>query len=354
MKRALPALPGLFLALLLTGCGGGDDPEPAAADAAEASHAVAVGDCIAGEVDDEGDKVPDIHSVVDCAEPHVYEILALVDLPAEVLGGETDEEKLANRAELAAPTGTGEASAAKAAYTAFAEEECLDATVDAAGWGSMSLQGVGADDAQLQPVALGMAPVWFSVMPEEEWLDGQTQLVCSARFSEPRLSSTGQTVPLPAATPASSPDDQPLLSHYATQDFPVELRQCELAASDGTRSYLPCDSEHYAEFLFTYDAGAVLGADFVNGVDPAQPTDEQYAALDKVCTDVLGELLPGYDADTFKGLAELGTQGWGTRDAGYYQGQCTVAAKDSLNFNLPAGSLMGTDGAGVEPVPYEG
>ena len=33
---------------------------------------------------------------------------------------------------------------------------------------------LGAD--VVQPVALGMAPVWFSVMPEDEWLDGQTQL----------------------------------------------------------------------------------------------------------------------------------------------------------------------------------
>jgi hypothetical protein len=356
-SATIKGIAALSLLILVSGCGsGGSDGVATSADKASAEKTTtlaAAGDCIAGEVDDEGDKAPDLDTVADCSEPHLYEISAVVDLPDSVLSGETDEEKLANRVELATPSGSSELSSVKAQYVAFAEEACADAALGVVGWGSLSLQGVSADDAQLQPLALMASPVWINVMPEDEWLAGNTQLICSSRFSEPRLDASGVTVALPAAAPFSSPDAQPLMSHFATQGFPVELRACELAAEEGTRTYLGCDEEHYAEFLFTYDALAVLGADFVNAVDPAKVSDEQYARIDQVCIDALDQLLPGYDTERFKGLGELGSQGWGTVDAAYYQGQCTAAAEDSLNFNLPAGSLMGTDGAEVEPVPFE-
>ena len=355
MKRALIVL---FVAALLTGCGGSDEPESDTSGSPTEQTAAAeveAGTCLSDEVEDEGDKAPDLASVVECSEPHLYEVNAVVDLPDSLLSGESDEEKAAHRAELATPAQAGvEPSAAKTEYAAFADEACADAALDAVGWSGMSLQGVAADDAQLVPMALKATPLWATVMPEEAWLEGSTQLVCSTRFSEATLDGSGMSVTLPAAAAVSSPDGEPMISHFPDQAFGAELRACETAEPNGTRAYLPCDSDaHYAEFLFTYDARTVLGADFVNAVDPGNVSDPQYARLDQVCVDVLDELLPGYDTETFKGLAELGSQGWGADDAAYYQGQCTVAAKDSLNFNLPTGSLMGTDGAGVEPLPFE-
>lgn len=379
-----PKMTGLSLLLgsvLLAGCGSdgsasGDDLDPAgsgspgaaasagvpvpieappaSATVAPATEAPAAGACISDEVDDEGDRVPLLDAVVTCTDAHIYEITAVVDLPESVITGESDEEKLANRAELAAPTGQTEASAIKADYTAFADEACGDAVLDAVGWGSMSLLGVSADDAQLQPLAWSATPVWISVMPEEQWLAGNTQVVCSTRFTGARAEPDGTGIALPAVAPVASPDAGMLISHYATKDFPADLRQCAQVATDGTRTYQGCDGAHYEEYLFTYDAKAVLGADFVNGVAPDAVSDQQYDRFDEVCNDVLDEMLPGYDSARFKGNGLLGTQGWGTVDAAYYQGQCAVTAKDSANFDLPAGSLMGTDGAGVEPVPYAG
>ena len=84
----------------LAGCGGSE--EKPKADLAE----LKAGDCIAKDIKDENDRAPDLDSVVDYSEPHVFEIVELVDIPEEALTGTTDKEKLANRKDLATwPTG---------------------------------------------------------------------------------------------------------------------------------------------------------------------------------------------------------------------------------------------------------
>src|SRR5688572_30224284 len=91
----LPTVAAAILIAGLAGCGGSDEkPKPDAAD-------IKAGVCIASDIADEDDRAPDLDSVVDCSEPHVYEILDVVDLPKEALAGKTDEEKLANRKDLA-------------------------------------------------------------------------------------------------------------------------------------------------------------------------------------------------------------------------------------------------------------
>ena len=330
--RRLTVAAALIL-VSLAGCGGSD--EKPKADAAE----LKAGACIAKDIKDENDRAPDLDSVVDCSEPHVFEIVELVDIPEEALTGTTDKEKLANRKDLATwPTGEEgeELSSQKGAYLEFTDTACVDQYISLSGLGDVSVEGVDAKDANVAPALEAGFHQWINVTPGDLWLEGKRQLMCSFRFGDVEPGSYEES---PPARSVTSKTDKALFTTMGSSDLPAELRQC-----DETNH---CGRQHGSETLFHFDAASVLDEKLVNGIDPEKPTDQQLKQLARVCEDAVPSLV-GDDVDQPKITIEAFVgEPW--VDDYYKTVGCEVVPTDATKDFAP-GSLIFTDFQDVELV----
>jgi hypothetical protein len=331
----IPTVAAAILIITLAGCGGGSE-KPQAGE-------IKAGDCIGKDVADENDRAPDLDSVVACSEPHVYEILDVVDLPKEALTGTTDKEKLANRKDLATLSSSDETSAQNDAYVEFAWEACGAALLKTTGYDQLSVDGVDAADALLYP-ALGQKihSPWLNLTPKDRWLDDQPQVICSARFVKADGYDSEGGGPV---QPFSSKNDKPLLSAFGTSDYPIELRDCSIFIKEDESKSVGCDKQHYGETLFLFDAESVFDEKFVKGIDPDKPTDQELDELDRVCAEAFPSLMSeGYDTNKVRGKAFIGTE-WET-DV-YKTVGCELAAVESKTMDLGPGSFVWTDAKDV-------
>jgi hypothetical protein len=331
----------LILGLVLTACGVGDSKKASASD-------VKAGTCIAKEVDDENDTAPDLNSVVDCSEPHVYEILDVVDLPDEALSGKTDKEKLANRKDLATLEldETEAQSDQNAAFFAFAYPVCDKALRKHAGYDDITVKGKSAEDVALIP-ALGaeVYSPWLNLMPKDLWLEGNRQFMCSVRYVEDSEAEE------PPVKPVSSPNDKMLISSASSPSFPVELRDCsDVDRKDDAVSDVDCDERHTTEGLFSFDGDVVFGEKAMAPIfKSGNPTDEQMAPLDRTCTDSLPAVMgDGFDKKKIAGKAYVVEWDDGTQAV-----QCALAAVDFRKNDLGPGSFAWTDAARAKLVSAE-
>jgi len=321
----LQTVAAAILLAALAGCGGSEEkPKP---DAAEVKPGV----CIAKDIADENDRAPDLDSVVDCSEPHVYEIVELVDLPEKALTGTTEKEKLANRKDLATwPTGEEEElSSQEVAYLEFTDTACLAEYMGLTGLEDVSVNGVDAKDANVAPALEAGFHQWINVTPGDRWLDGDRQLICSFRFGDVEPGSYEES---PPARSVTSKTDKALFTTMGSSDLPAELRSC-----DETNH---CDRQHGSETLFHFDAASVLDEKFVNGIDPEKPTDQQLEELARTCEDAVPSLL----GDDF-GQRDITVEafvGEPWEDDYYKTVGCEVVPTDTTKDFAP-GSLIFTD-----------
>jgi len=329
----LKTLAAAILLAALAGCAGSD--EKPKADVAELSAGV----CIAKDIADENDRGPDLDSIVDCSEPHVYEIVELVDLPEKALSGKTDKEKLANRKDLATwPTGEEEEepTSQKIAYYEFTETACVDEYIRVSGLGDVSVNGVDAKDGNVAPALEAGFHQWINVTPGDRWLDGDRQLICSFRFGDVAPGSYEES---PPARSVTSETDKALFTTMGSSDLPAELRSC-----DETNH---CDRQHGSETLFHFDAASVLDEKFVKGIDPEKPTDQQLEELARTCEDAVPSLL----GDDF-GQRDITVEAFVGEpwvDDYYKTVGCEVVPTDTTKDFAP-GSLMFTDLEAIELV----
>ncbi|MFZ0142319.1 MAG: hypothetical protein WAL70_14660 [Aeromicrobium sp.] len=328
--RRLTVAAALIL-VSLAGCGGSE--EKPNADLAE----LKAGDCIAKDIKDENDRAPDVDSVVECSEPHVYEIVELVDIPEEALTGTTDKEKLANRKDLATwPTGEEgeELSSQKGAYLEFTDGACEDEYVGLSGLEDVSVNGVDAKDAIVAPALEAGFHQWINVTPGDLWLDGDRQLMCSFRFGDVEPGSYEES---PPARSVASKTDKALFTTMGSSDLPAELRSC-----DETNH---CGRQHGSETLFHFDAQSVLDEKLVNGIDPKKPTDQQLKQLTGICEDAVPSLL----GDDF-GARDISIEafvGEPWEDDYYKTVGCEIVPTDTTKDFAP-GSLIFTDLEAIE------
>lgn len=336
----------VIVGLGLAGCGSTTSTDKGVKAApAPKPVAVKVGTCLAGEATDSDEKVPDFSTIVQCSKPHIYEINALVDLPAETLTGSTDAEELANRSDLAHPADSSTSSPQRTAYLTFAASTCLPAMQKTTGLDAISVNGKSAAEARVNATLRIVNMDWRSITPEELWLKGQRQIVCSSRFTETQVGSNNA-----AARAIASPGNYPIAPTLLTTTFRPEWRQCGSYDKDNTFTSVDCSVRHYDEVAFTFDAKPVFGADFVEGFDVK--TDD-YATFDKACAGALtGYLAPDWDRSVLNGRAATGTEGWGTKGADFYPILCEIVPKDAANFDLPPGSLIGATGTGLKLLPF--
>lgn len=262
------ALVSVGLALVLTGC---SDDSPAPPEA---------GQCFAQEVRDGSDVAPDFGSEVSCTEPHVYEVVEVLPIPDQYLSGESDDELLENRSELADVS-----DAASDSATSMREEvypRCSPAVRQAAGLSDLTAQGATADELDVS--LSGLQSVWFNLTSPEQWVDGQTDVVCMIRYQ----SDSDGDGPQPLL-PVTSPDERPLITRYTDGSvWPTELRTC-FAPDAGDD--IACDEPHDQEVLFRLDARAALGESFLRGEDLTESVDSDDAdTLFRLCGEVYGQL----------------------------------------------------------------
>ena len=315
-----------------------------AAGPADPPPEIVAGVCVENETKDQGDLVPDLSSIVDCDKPHVYEVYDIVDIPAKALSGSTRRERIDNRDDLALPSELPDDSLQRQAFETFAERECATSLQLATGYDELKLRDVGAEDARVVPALRGVNAPRYSVMPEQEWLGGRQQVVCSARFENAEHTGPGRT----PVMPKPSPDDRMLLTKVGGSALPVELRQCraydkkrrEVAASS-------CAEPHVDEALFTFEADAVFGKKFMTSIQQ-RPTPKKFNRFDDVCADALPQILgPDYDDKTLRGFGSVARR-WTKQDKTV---RCSVGPVDFRTKDLPPGSLVGAGAEKVELIP---
>jgi len=299
------------------------------------------GQCISKEIKDLDDLAPDFTTVVDCTEPHVYEVVDVIDVPKRFLEGKTKAERRANRTELATVAGE---SVLKAKFERFAWDGCRPATLEAVGLSKLQIAGKPASESGAY-LLMGGALNWLNLTPGGNWIDGDTKLVCSIRFTEHII--TTQAV---GPKPVRAASKEPAYTDFLTADFPVGRRQCMTYDDKGRRSLLACDKPHYGEMFFSFDAQMAFGEKFVKSIDITDPTKAQWEQLSAPCSDALPQLLgDGYD-DGLEAVAEPVPGGWDD-ESNYYLAHCLVVPKQSEEFDLPGGSLIG-NAEDVEFVPF--
>lgn len=320
--------------LILAGCDG-ESPSPKPSATIPAAKPIPeAGQCLAREVPDLDDFAPDLESRVDCTEPHIYEVTAVIDVPARLVKGKTPKERVAQRNELAK---LDDDDADRLAFSKYSGEQCGVAAARALGVSSLEIMGTSAEEARVN-VWMRDASSWINVLDAGNWAKGNTKLLCTIRYNEHQTDgSDREELPDPESIRSQSSD--PVLRSFLTQDFPLRHRQC--VALKGSRELTPlsCDKQHQGEMIFSFDARPVLGTTFVESFGPGEPSKKQTRMLNQPCIDALPSFLGAdYDED-LTAVAQRGGAGW-VAQGDFYPTVCVVVARDSA-LDLPPGSLVG-------------
>lgn len=158
-KEAIMRVAGIVVLALLTACsandGGQDDPLPAAS-LADEGESVSVFDVGEGQCYNSPDTANvDEVNIVDCAEPHQYEVYALVEHPAG-----PDEEYPGDEA-----------------ISAFSDDECLGDTFS---------DYVGTSYEESELFAFVLQPT------ADTWEAGDREFVCAAYLEDDELEGSVQ------------------------------------------------------------------------------------------------------------------------------------------------------------------
>lgn len=293
------------------------------------------GICVADESQDQGNVGPDLSSIVDCRRPHTYEVYDIIDLPAKALTGTSRQERIDNRDDLALPRELRDDSRERRAFEEFAERRCARSLLRVTGYDGVQLRRTSAPDARVVPALRGINAPWYTVMPEDEWLSGRRQLLCSARFEDPDHTEPGRT----PVKPRVSADDRMILPSAAHDSLPVDFRQCR-GYDNKRRQVAPvsCNEPHVDEALLTFEATGVFGTKFVKSIE-RRPTPQKFDRFDEACADAFVWLLgPDYDTKALRGFGSVARR-WTEKGKPV---RCSVGPVKFRTRDLPPGSLVGT------------
>lgn len=320
--------------LILAGCDGGS-PSPKPTETIPAAKPIPeVGQCLAQEVPDLDDFAPDLDSRVECTEPHIYEVTAVVDVPARLVKGKTPKELVAQRNELAR---LDDDDADRRAFSRYSGEQCGVAAAQALGVSSLELKGTSAEEARVN-VWLRDASSWINILDAGNWAKGNTKIVCTIRYNKHQTGG-GDRGELPDPESIRSRSSDPVVRSFLTKDFPLRHRQCVTLAGSDKLTPLSCERQHQGEMILSFDARPVLGTRFVESIGLDEPTKKQTKTLNQPCIDALPSFLgESYDED-LTAVARRGGAGW-VAQGDFYPTLCVVVARDSA-FELPPGSLIG-------------
>jgi hypothetical protein len=258
------------------------------------------------------DNGPNPQTPVDCSQPHLGEKFASVSMddtwPADI-------------------SAYVEGGAARERWISWGDAQCAQ----------MLSQAIGGDGAVAR--ALGVdGPLHPTFDGFYGWGINREQWDAGTKATECWIVATGDA-------PPSGRWSSTLLS----SDRPNEVSYCQAGGGSGTNVDVRCDKPHWLEWTFATDVLPALGQQFVNSVDPNNPTDEQYQVINQFCGRALVPLT-GSQRDDLRMLGYFGASSWGV--GGRYLVWCTIAPADpALEV---AGSAIGVGDAQLQFTPYPG
>lgn len=335
------------ITLVLTGCANpmppGPEPEPEPTNSE--TPTLSAGVCLDGTTPSvNGGTDADLAAIVDCTEPHLYAVYAVLPLDSVFGPGDSPEEIAETRTALMT-----EGTILRQTFLNQAVRECRSELADLIGLGDLTLyDGTGARAAALSPAGSFYSDI--TMTSEEEWIDGDARFVCSLAWIDPADPATQTRVAF---------DDGVTLADWFTTGMPLETRLCFIyTATDliGTS----CEQPHWIENAFVFNANAVFGEAIVNdmratAIDAGQAlSTETLQMLDETCEEAMSIVLGAERNEGLRMRANLGNPGWyaNTTLESYNEIVCSLAAMDSLNYDL-VGTVIGTGTEEPSIVPAE-
>lgn len=319
------------------------DPEPTDPPSFEPVDYLAPGACLGqtGQTDERGDVPITEDAVVDCEEPHIYEVTGVVPIPWSYFeAGEPTRQEYSR---------TLEAIDGKTPNTyqfklsAWAEVVCEGSTQKAMGLDQLEVDGDRALRARLEPFDRRSSTV-ARVEPFDAWTS-EPRLVCVRRYHA--LSGEPMTPPARSVTRFQT-------SSFVTPDYPLASRWCTTKSGNST----DCDEPHFAENTISFNATATLGEDDVAALREARENDdpevlaEWQQKLDDICTGTHNMIVGSdWDSQNLMGKASFGI-GW-TSETTQPRLLCSVTSAQPDSRDLPAGSVFGLGDTIVETVPRD-
>ncbi|MAT16998.1 MAG: hypothetical protein CMF56_00325 [Leifsonia sp.] len=326
MPRRRRILPGAslaaVLALLLVGCATTPD-----------AVLLEAGDCVAEEFNHQ----PVRDTVVECSEPHRFDIVAgLGTWPgAEEAIAASDAATVYERLLLGDPS-----DELVVAFTDWAMPQCERAFRAITGLSGVMMGELIGDDLALEVAS----PTWLTASLDTAARFGldDDSVACAVGWLDE--ASELRTVSFESGA---------TIADLLTGAIPTELRECFELLDDDQRTPVTCESAHTGQSILRFDAGAALGADWVEAVDPVTGQPAEYSAADEVCAALIGQVLTeGALGDGISVWADVWpTEGWaffdGSRaDGATYPIDCAVIAPrgEHLTGDAFAGAVALTAG----------
>lgn len=318
--------------LILTGCTptSGEEPEPTTKPAS-----IEAGMCLASAT---ADADPDLDSIVDCAEPHIYEVTGTFAVPVAWLDPAGSVEEIeAQRAALLEADGANRAALLELS-AGFCEQQA-----GAAAGIDRPLAGIPARDAKLRP--FGGFWIDLSLPPAGRIAaNGDARAVCAIGFWD--FDSISRSL--------ASASSTPLIDGFLSPEAPLALRSC-LAYDEGIVAESDCAEPHWAEPFAEFDAG-IFGEEFL---DRARTALRENGALAREDLTLIGDAC----REAFAGLVDAGNptttvqirgavwHDWTQLPGDYWPAVCAFAAEDDRRFDIAGGSRVGVAEGDAELVP---
>lgn len=260
--------------------------------------------CVAGE----WNNGPDRSTVVECTEPHSFDIIAPLGEWPELEPATISEGMTAREAydRILAPDADDDLASG---WRDWAYPRCWSAFLDLLGLDAIEVGHRGGDELGLHVEASMHYAVVASLAKRDEFEVGDRTTLCSVVW----LDDDGTTGEIAYPEGGS-------IASLTGPGLPPELREC-FTLADGVRAATPCDEPHTGQVLVDLDAGEALGRSWVEDVDPATGRTDDYSSADKMCEAVIEQLLgDGRLGGEVEAWADIRpTDGWTSFDGSYVE-----------------------------------
>jgi len=334
LTRTVALAGALGLAVTMAACTS-DTPEPVKSSEPTPSESAAApavtmpkpGDCLAASTENPvtGKIDADLTSVVDCSEPALYLVYAVVDIPEDILTDDPSKDYITIQS-----SDTSE----NVYYQEWRSTRCDLDLFYSIGLDTVTFEG-GVNALDVAERLDGFTFPDASIANPEQWAAGYHQVVCSVGFS------SADEVPTKVTLGSGV-----VAADVITSNWPSELRKCW---NYETWSSVACEEPHWAQWVLAIDAAALLGED-LDGIKrkaDGSLNEDDYYRLDEICEAIVPWATGASDPTKYRGVGDPGGSGWG--EEGLSILYCGVTIADSADYDV-IGNLIGIGDAEPERV----
>ena len=233
-----------------------------------AEPGIPVGTCLAETIGEDAD----FTSVVECDEPHRYDVVGTALWP------EMEERISLDGAEEV----YDDISALRLdAYWNWTDDACQALFRQSQDLDELVVEGKSGDDLNLNPI--GTFFIDASLPAREAFLDGDTTTLCSIGWLDAEGERTALSFP-------SGVD----IGGFVTGDIGVvDAYSCFDRRGQDDQSAIPCSEPHNGEYLVVFDGAVALDPAWIASLDPESLGADDYTELDEVCAPLLNAVHPG-------------------------------------------------------------